>query len=356
MGELHSATLNTKPHFAILDGLRGVAALAIVLFHFMEWVYTDPSQNFIAHGFLAVDFFFCLSGFVIGYAYDEKIRQLGITAFFRLRLIRLHPLVIFGSVIGLLGFLFDPFTAQPGLSSRANLWLTFVCSLCLIPLPIIKERAFNLFSFNAPAWSLFWEYVANIIYALVLYRISRRYLSLLIVLAAIALGSVSYRAGNLLGGWAGANFWDGGARIAYSFLAGLFIYRSNWIVKNNLGFLNMAVLLVLAFLMPFTQWNWLAEPMIVLFYFPALIAAGAGATLSPGLEKGCVFLGKLSYPLYMTHYGAMWIFGSYLATHKPDTLRLSLIVGTGVISLVGFAYLVLRGYDEPLRRYLASRR
>ncbi|AKD57433.1 acyltransferase family protein [Spirosoma radiotolerans] len=356
MGELKSATLSTKPHFAILDGLRGVAALAIVIFHFMEWVYPDPSRNFIAHGFLAVDFFFCLSGFVMGYAYDDRIRRLGLAAFFRLRLIRLHPLVILGSVLGLLGFLFDPFAAHPDLSDRANLLLTFVCSLCLIPLPIMKERAFNLFSFNAPAWSLFWEYVANIIYALVLYRISRRYLSVFIVLAATVLCLVSYRAGNLLGGWSGPTFWDGGARIAYSFLAGLFIYRANWILKNGLGFVGVAGLLILAFLMPFTQWNGLTEPIIVLLYFPALLVAGAGATLSPGLEKLCVFLGKLSYPIYMTHYGAMWIFGSYLATYKPDTLHLSLIVVTGVVFLAGFAYLVQVFYDEPIRRYLAGRR
>src|ERR687885_1577591 len=110
---INSMPLSTKPHFAILDGLRGVAALAIVVFHFMEWVYTDPSQNFIAHGFLAVDFFFCLSGFVIGYAYDDRIGQLGLATFFSLRLIRLHPLVVLGSVLGLLGYLFDPFAAQP---------------------------------------------------------------------------------------------------------------------------------------------------------------------------------------------------------------------------------------------------
>jgi len=356
MGEINSATLSTKPHFAILDGLRGVAAIAIVIFHFMEWVYADPSHNFIAHGFLAVDFFFCLSGFVIGYAYDDRIRRLGLAAFFRLRLIRLHPLIILGSVVGLLGFLFDPFAAQPGSLGRANLLLTFVCSICLIPLPIIKERAFNLFSFNAPVWSLFWEYVVNIIYALVLYRINRRYLSVLIVLAAAVLCLVSYRAGNLLGGWSGPTFWDGGARVAYSFLAGLFIYRANWILTNSLGFMGVAVLLILAFFIPFTRWNWLAEPIIVLLYFPTLIAVGAGTSLSPGLKKLCVFLGKLSYPLYMTHYGAMWIFGSYLASHKPDTLHLSLIVVTGVIFLIGFAYLVLLLYDEPIRRYLAGRR
>src|SRR6187399_1623154 len=97
--------LPSKQHFEILDGLRGVAALAIVIFHFMEWVFPDASKNFIGHGFLAVDFFFCLSGFVIGYAYDDRIGKMGVGEFFKSRLIRLHPLVVLGSVLGLLGIL-----------------------------------------------------------------------------------------------------------------------------------------------------------------------------------------------------------------------------------------------------------
>src|ERR1700759_3427100 len=117
--------LKTKQHFEILDGLRGIAALAIVMFHFMEWVYTDYSRNFIGHGFLAVDFFFCLSGFVIAYAYDDRITKMGMVEFFKSRLIRLHPLVIFGSVLGLLAFLFDPFVAHPGLISNGQVFLVF---------------------------------------------------------------------------------------------------------------------------------------------------------------------------------------------------------------------------------------
>src|SRR3954471_17427791 len=85
-GNLTSDILKSKQHFEILDGLRGVAALAVVIFHFMEWVYTDPSKNFIGHGFLAVDFFFCLSGFVIGYAYDNRIEKMGTMKFFTSRL------------------------------------------------------------------------------------------------------------------------------------------------------------------------------------------------------------------------------------------------------------------------------
>src|ERR1700710_1216115 len=106
MEKINPAILKTKQHFEILDGLRGVAALAVVTFHFMEMVFSDYSHNFIGHGFLAVDFFFCLSGFVIGYAYDDRMPKMKVREFFRARLIRLHPLVVLGSLLGLASFLF----------------------------------------------------------------------------------------------------------------------------------------------------------------------------------------------------------------------------------------------------------
>src|SRR5437763_8207696 len=125
--------VETKKHFEILDGLRGVAALAVVIFHFMEWIYSDSNENFIGHGFLAVDFFFCLSGFVIGYAYDDRISKMGVVEFLKSRFIRLHPLVIAGSVLGLLAFLFDPFGGHPELYSTGKIILAFVGSVLLIP-------------------------------------------------------------------------------------------------------------------------------------------------------------------------------------------------------------------------------
>lgn len=348
--------LQTKQHFEILDGLRGVAALTIVVFHFMEWVYTDASQNFIGHGFLAVDFFFCLSGFVIGYAYDDRIAKMGVLEFFKSRFIRLHPLVIAGSVLGLLAFLFDPFGGHPELYSTGKIILAFLCSVLLIPLPVIEDRGFNLFSFNAPSWSLFWEYAANIVYAFVLYKIKRSYLLLLTIISGIAICWVAYRSGNLLGGWSGPTFWDGSARISYSFLAGLLIFRSNWVIKNKLGFIGIAILLFLAFITPSSRWNWISEPLIVLFYFPLLIALGAGATLTSGLKKVCIFSGQLSYPLYMTHYAALWMFGNYYTGHKPGTTQLTFIIITGVILLVGAAYLIMVFYDIPVRKYLSDKR
>ncbi|HTI61083.1 acyltransferase [Mucilaginibacter sp.] len=350
------AILKTKPHFEILDGLRGVAALSVVTFHFMEMAITDYSKNFIGHGFLAVDFFFCLSGFVIAYAYDDRIGKMGVTEFFKSRLIRLHPLVIMGSVLGLLTFLFDPFGGHPELYSAGRIALIFLCSVLLIPFPVVTERAFNLFNLNAPAWSLFWEYIANIFYAFILSKLNKRWLLALTLLAAIPICIIAYRTGNLMGGWSGGTFWDGGARVAYSFLAGMLVYRFNWIIPSKLGFGMMSVLVFAAFIMPFSGWNWLTEPLAVLFYFPLIVALGAGARLSERLRKICVFSGKMSYPLYMTHYAALWMFGNYYASHKPGTVEFSVVVVTSIILLVGVAWLVMTFYDIPVRRYLSRKR
>ncbi|WP_029281197.1 acyltransferase [Pedobacter sp. R20-19] len=356
MNVLMPQPLQTKQHFTVLDGLRGIAAFGVVTYHFMEMVYTDYTRNIIGHGFLAVDFFFCLSGFVIGYAYDDRMEKIGIVQFFKSRIIRLHPLVLFGSILGLIAFLCDPFGGHPGIFSFGKIILLFLSSALLIPFPIIEERAFNLFGLNAPSWSLFWEYVANIFYAFILYRLSKKYLLVLAILGALALGTVAYNSGSLMGGWAGSNFWDGGARILYSFLAGLLIFRFKWIIKNKLGFIGLSILLSLTLVMPFFQYNWLAELLVVLIYFPVLIALGAGTSIHESIKKLCIFLGKISYPLYMTHYAAIWMFSNYYNAYKPQGTELVFIIVMGILVLFGLAYLTMVFYDIPFRKYLTRKR
>ena len=167
--------LDTKQHYEILDGLRGVAAIAVVIFHFMEIAIPDYKESFIAHAYLAVDFFFCLSGFVIAYAYDSRLPVIGRISFFKLRLIRLHPLVIVGTVLGIVLFVFDPFS-DLWLKYTDRLLVMFVAGCLMIPYPVVRERFFNLFHLNAPAWSLFWEYIANIVYAFILIRLGKKVL------------------------------------------------------------------------------------------------------------------------------------------------------------------------------------
>lgn len=347
--------LKTKQHYEILDGLRGIAAVAVVIFHFMEFIFPDYRDNFIAHAYLAVDFFFCLSGFVIAYAYDSKIQKLGFVSFIKLRLIRLHPLVVIGSVLGLSTLIFDPFSNLFTLYSNQTIMM-FITSCLMIPYPVVNERYFNLFHLNPPTWSLFWEYIANITYAILLFKIKNKVIWVLTAVAAIALFYEASKSQYLGVGWGGDNFLGGGVRVCYSFLAGILIYRSNWIIKSRLGFITIGFLLLLAFLVPFSkEANWLIDPLIVVFYFPVLVALGAGAHLKPGLNRLCKFSGDISYPLYMIHYPFLWVFLSYQQQHKPSMVEMILLTVFGMLLLIVLAYYTLRLVDLPLRKYLKDR-
>jgi peptidoglycan/LPS O-acetylase OafA/YrhL len=349
-----AAVSRTKPHFVVLDGLRGVAAVGVVIFHFMEMAIWNYSKLWIGHGFLAVDFFFCLSGFVMGYAYDGRIGQMGLGQFFKVRLIRLQPLVVLGTVLGLIAFYANPFGVTPGYGP-GKVALMFAVSLLMIPYGPMEERSHNLFSLNAPSWSLFWEYVASVVFGVGLYRIKRGVLVMLTVVAAVLLCWAGHRAGNLSGGWSSKNFWDGGARMEFSFLAGLLVYRMGWRLKTRLGFGALSVLLAGALVMPYATGAWMREAAVIVIYFPLLVALGAGARVSGRMERLCRFSGDLSYPLYMTHYAVIWIWGDYAVKHKLASGGMAIPVVFGVITMVAFAWLVMVVYDKPVRAYLRAK-
>src|ERR1700721_1531759 len=126
-----SSISRQRPHFAVLDGMRGIAAICVVIFHFSEMVIWNYSKLWIGHGFLAVDFFFCLSGFVLGYAYDDRVAKIGLGSFLRTRLIRPQPMVVFGAVLGLIAFYANPFGITPGYSP-GKIALIFATSVLLV--------------------------------------------------------------------------------------------------------------------------------------------------------------------------------------------------------------------------------
>lgn len=350
-----SPLLESRPHFEILNGLRGLAAVVVLVFHFMEIIFV-LEDNFISHGYLAVDFFFCLSGFVIAYAYDNRIAGMGFKTFIQVRLIRLQPLVVIGSVLGLLTFLFNPYVDLYAVYGLKETALLFITSVFMIPYPVVSERYFNLFNLNAPSWTLFWEYFANFIYVAILFKASKKVLTTLALGAATALFYIAWQHGNLLGGWDGSTFFHGLARIAFSFSMGMLICRSKWIIKNKLGLLGMSALLMLAFLTPHVdEWNRVIEPVLVVFYLPLLVSLGAGASLSSKHHKINKLSGEISYPLYMTHYPFMWIFGSYVAAVNPSSAQLWRVIPVSILLLIGFAYLVSKYVDSPVRRYLSDK-
>lgn len=177
-----STYLASKPHYEILDGLRGVAALMVIIFHLFE---THSQGNhliqIINHGYLAVDFFFMLSGFVIGYAYDDRWNKMTLGTFFKRRIIRLHPMVIMGSIVGAALFYFQKSSCFPQIehTSVGTLLLIMLLGCTLLPLPLKWDvRGWTeMHPLNGPAWSLYYEYIANILYALVIRRFSKKALA-----------------------------------------------------------------------------------------------------------------------------------------------------------------------------------
>jgi len=346
--------LKTRQHFEVLDGLRGIAAISVVIFHFMEIAVPDYTKSFIAHAYLAVDFFFALSGFVIAYAYDTRLEKIGLGPFFKLRLIRLHPLVVIGAIWGLVAFVIDPYS-NLWKTYADKLWLLLLSGCTMIPYAIVRERYFNLFHLNPPTWSLFWEYVANMVYALALIKLRNRnkILWVLVIAGAGLLFYEAKHATNLSVGWSGDTFWGGGVRVFFSFLAGILIYRAGAKIKSKLGFPGVAILLFLTFLIPYSDTsNWYAEPLVVVFVYPLILALGVGAGLTSRFEKLCIWLGEVSYPLYMIHYPFIWLFMSYVDKFKPSISEMTWIIAIGTTLLILLAYVVLKFLDEPIRRFL----
>jgi len=114
-------------------------------------------------------------------------------------------------------------------------------------------------------------------------------------------------------------------------------------------------MLALVFIMPWGSLNWLMEALVVLIGFPLIVSLGAGSSLAPGWGKFCQILGNLSYPLYMTHYAAIWVFGNYYTNRQPPPGELAVIIVLGVVLLVAFAYVNMVLIDIPVRRYLLKK-
>jgi peptidoglycan/LPS O-acetylase OafA/YrhL len=351
-----------KKHLMVLDGLRGTAAISIVIFHFqlVSFYWVHPDALWLRHAYLAVDFFFCLSGYVVAYAYDDRRDSMSIVDFFTVRLIRLHPMVVMGIALGVLSYVFDPFDIGlrgiPWLGIRAvPLWKLMACALAglfMIPSWPLPNRFDSYFSLNVPSWSLMWEYLANIAFALVLWRIKKHVLMIVVVLAAIALAVSAHTEGSLSVGPAWGQMSYAMVRTAFSFSMGLLLFRCGAAIRTPFGFVSLSVLMVALFLMPFERLNWLYETVVVLVVFPLMVAIGAGAGPSNWIANVCHFTGRISYPIYAVHFALIMVFANYHWTHGFNLKTLPWVIAglTGLVILISYGLLVL--YDEPIRRKL----
>ena len=355
----------------ILDGLRGIAAIMVVMFHILEtFAIGDPYKQLVNHGYLAVDFFFMLSGFVIAYAYDDRWSSMSLSDFFKRRLIRLHPMIIMGMLFGAVLFYFQdsPMFLPIGDTPVSQMLLVTLIGFTLIPLPPSMDiRGWQeMHPLNGPAWSLFFEYVANIFYALFLRKISKMLLIVLIVLSGGALvHMIMNSGGDVIGGWSltPKQLWVGSVRLLYPFLTGILISRviTPGSIKNAFWWCALLIIAALAmprFGTPETEWiNGVYEASIILLVFPIIIYIGASGSVSGQLSRLNKFLGDISYPIYITHYTLVYTYMAWVTRNSIEinsTQNILMAIGLFIISIVA-AYIVARWYDAPVRKWLTRK-
>ncbi|WP_274957519.1 acyltransferase family protein [Millionella massiliensis] len=373
-----AAFADSKKHYEILDGLRGVAALLVVFYHIFEGLSFAAGGTVITtinHGYLAVDFFFILSGFVIGYAYDDRWgRTMTLGGFFKRRLIRLHPMIVMGVVLGAVTYLLQGGVQWDGTRMPLTMvMLAMLLALFMIPAvpgaPNDVRGNGEMFPLNGPSWSLFFEYIGNILYGLFIHRLSTRVLRLLVVLLGIGLawfalfdvvGYGMIGVGWTLDGW---NFFGGLLRMLFPFTLGMLLSRNFRPVRVRGAFWICSLVLLVLFCVPYIEGkagvslNGLYEVLCIFLVFPFLVRLGASGSLTDGVStRVCKFMGDISFPLYAVHYPIMYLFYAWLIDNQHYTFAEVWPQALGVfVGNVLLAYLCLKLYDEPVRRWLARR-
>lgn len=367
---------DSKPHYELLDGLRGVAALVVIWYHLFEGFATSPFDQRVNHGYLAVDFFFILSGFVVGYAYDDRWRRRTLTfrEFVKRRLIRLHPMVVLGAVLGAVTFCIQGCEQWNGAHVAFPLvLLSLLLHLFLIPAlpgsgPEVRGNG-EMYPLNGPTWSLFFEYIGNLCYALFLRRLPTRWLAAFVALTGLGLAAFAVGNGSGYGhlgvGWSllDWNLPGGLLRLLFAFPMGLLLSRVFRPVPVRGAFWICSLAVVALLGVPYVGgsgavWmNGLYDTLCVVVLFPLLVWLGASGKATDRATAGvCRFLGDISYPVYVIHYPFMYLFFAWLWSGEtiPFTQAWPVAVGlfAGVIVL---AWAALKWYDEPVRRWLARR-
>ena len=350
---------NKTAYFYLLDAIRGAAALIVLVRHtsyFFGWAL--PMSH------LAVDLFFMLSGVVIANAYEARLQDgLPPGRFMLIRLIRLYPFYLLGSVLGLVPVL----AARSGLPAQGLPGdLSWTLSAAALMLPTLSGA--DLYPLDTPAWSLFFELVANLFYALILRSLSGRLLWILMLLCAAGLALVlGVTPGHSLhGGFSPATLAVGVFRVGFSFFAGVALYRhghdvGNAAVSTGTGARTRAIVLVgmavvLLAASPPAPLRAIYELVAVTVLFPSLIGLAMRSPLSGSDARRAAMLGTLSYPVYVLHV--------------PVARTLNGVLDKGLhvqvehwAPYVGLAFLALflpaclladRWYDGPVRARLGG--
>jgi peptidoglycan/LPS O-acetylase OafA/YrhL len=239
--------------------------------------------------------------------------------------------------------------------------------MTLIPLPPSADirGGDEMYPLNGPAWSLFFEYCANILYALFIRRFSKKLLSAFVAAAGFALIylTVTSPNGDIIGGWMldSEQLRIGFTRLIYPFFAGLLLFRVSKIGKIKNSFLWCSLLVIIALAMPRIGgsehlWvNGIYDSAVIVLLFPLIVWLGASGSITRKYSsKICHFLGEISYPLYLSHYPLIYIYMGYISTND---LHISQSYGYAILTFASsilLAWVWLRLYDLPVRKWLTK--
>ena len=337
-------TAGSKQHFPALDGLRGVAAISVMLYH-----YTYGGAAWFPQGYLAVDLFFMLSGFVIAFSYEDRLRSgLSAGSFMVRRLVRLYPMIVVASVLGGAAT-YAKLAAQPTGTDPLSLLGLLLCSLTLFPQLHDTYLGKEIFPLNVVLWTLFFEVFVNVVYCLFAFKLKSKHLIAIVLICLLILALSGPLGGNLTD-----DFLLGFPRVAVGFFAGVLLCRHRSIGQSRTwkhGFIPLSALVVLTFWLPFSPQGVTLVAVFGLFVLIVLLGA-ATAPSWPGrrLLQG---MGDISYPLYALHlplHGVLTTLERKLPiTHFMPGVGLEILSSLCVVVL---SAVVLRFFDEPVRARL----
>ncbi|WP_299365035.1 acyltransferase [uncultured Paracoccus sp.] len=342
-------------HLKALDGARGIAALAVMLYHVSS---AAGSGAWLSGAFLAVDFFFLLSGFVVARSYEARLRDGGMTlrSFVWTRVVRLYPLYIAASVIGLTYFSTKIVLGTPDAPTIRELAATFPGAITLLHQPNAISWGFVEFPFAPSAWSLSFEFWFTIIYAAIVPKLSTRALSGIAIIAFALLSQQANLVGSIDMGYDRRTLVGGVARFWFSFTLGVIIHRLGHLILQQRPLSLVLGVPAFAFVAIPHDAVGLGLAWISLV-FPAALIVGAASECRGWTAPTLDHLGRLSYAIYILHAPIiLFTFAIFKVAlgdawnSNPILLATSTIVAALVASAVA-TYL----FDEPLRAYLRKR-
>ncbi|MER8742530.1 acyltransferase [Mesorhizobium sp. M1004] len=340
-----------------LDAIRGVAAISVMLYHFSPFL---AAGKVLPSSYLAVDLFFLLSGFVIAHAYDRKIENgMGVGTFVAIRLIRLYPLYLAGTLLGFFYLVVKNRLIPAEYMPISEIGTMLTTGMFFIPL--VSDAYHTIFPLNPASWSLFFELIVNIAYVAVFFLLTKRVLSTLIAVSLVLLVVVSIIAGTLDFGMTGSTIISGLPRVCFSFFLGVLLCRSMTRYQSGLGFLRrgwwvegaIALTLIVFAIAPAGGARVAYDLACVVFVFPALVVVGTIAQTAPRLSGLYGWLGRISYPIYIIHTPLLMIIAGAGKAAAIDPFAHHPWFGIVMaVSVIVIADIATRLYDEPLRRFL----